>query len=134
MELEEAIEKLLELKKGNEEVINTESKIFHKSNDEDTQHYKDEIEAIEIVINDSLKNKARADKMEKDYSKALTRIDKLKADLYEANNIISDYIDTTTKQEKMIDLMGEELAFGVFDFKSKEQVKQYFEKKAEESE
>lgn len=39
-----------------------------------------------------------------------------------------------TKQEKMIDLMGEELAFGVFDFKSKEQVKQYFEKKAEESE
>lgn len=39
-----------------------------------------------------------------------------------------------TKQEKMIELMAEELAFGVFDFKSKEQAKQYFEKKAEESE
>lgn len=37
-----------------------------------------------------------------------------------------------TKQEKMIELMAEELAFGVFKFKSKEQAKQYFEKKAEE--
>ena len=29
----------------------------------------------------------------------------LEADLYEANNIISDYIDTTAKQDKMIELI-----------------------------
>lgn len=37
------------------------------------------------------------------------------------------------KKEMIIDLMAEELAFGVFDFKSEEQVKQYFEKKVEEA-
>lgn len=35
--------------------------------------------AIETVINSYLKEKARADKIEKDYSKALTKIDELEA-------------------------------------------------------
>lgn len=48
--------------------------------------------------------------------------------------IIETILNHLTKQEKMIELMAEELAFGVFDFKSKKQAKQYFEKKAEESE
>ena len=46
---------------------------------------------------------------------------------------IETVLNHITKQEKMIDLMTDELVFGVFDFKSKEQVKQYFEKKAEEN-
>ena len=48
-----------------------------------------------------------------------------------AINIVLNHL---TKQEKMIELMAEELAFGVFDFKNKKQAKQYFEKKAEEVE
>lgn len=151
METEKAIEVLLKLKKGNEEVINTESKIFHKSNDEDTQHYKCEIEAIETIINSYLKEKARADKIEKDYSKALTKIDELKSDLYEANNIISDYIDTNAKKDKMIELTTLALAGTDFDQccdycntdictaeddidERAKCIKQYFENKAEESE
>jgi hypothetical protein len=54
----------------------------------------------------------------------------------EAIEFILNYItilNHITKQEKMIDLMAEELAFGVFDFKSIEQAKQYFEKKVEEN-
>ena len=46
---------------------------------------------------------------------------------------INTLLNHLTKQDKMIELMVEELAFGVFDFKSKEQAKQYFEKKAEEN-
>ena len=99
-------------------------------------------------MNGYLKQKARADKLEKDYSKALTKIDELKADLYEANNIISDYIDTTAKQEKMIELMSrfidtelssehlsKVLKIDVKPLETyREDIKQYFEKKAEEAE
>jgi hypothetical protein len=39
--------------------------------------YEKEIQAIDIMVNSYLKEKARADKLEKDYSKALTKIDEL---------------------------------------------------------
>jgi hypothetical protein len=38
---------------------------------------------------------------ERDIKIVLEHLKNVKADLYEANNIISDYIDTTTKQEKI---------------------------------
>ena len=45
--------------------------------------------------------------------KALEQKDKeiqeLKADLYECNNIISDYIDTVKEKDKIIDLMTEDI-------------------------
>ena len=69
---------------------------------------------------------------------AIKRFNEIKEE-YNRFDGLTEYVEAMdfilnhlTKQEKMIDLMGEELAFGVFDFKSKEQVKQYFEKKAKE--
>lgn len=55
--------------------------------------------ALETLLNGFFKEKARADKMEKDYSEALTKIDKLQADLYEANNIINDYFEKKAEEE-----------------------------------
>jgi len=67
--------------------------------------------------------------------------EKLQADLYEANNIISDYIDTTAKQEKMIEILldlywNKEQArlFIEYGLENKEQLRKEIEKKTEESE
>lgn len=73
-------------------------------------------------------------------------IQELKADLYECNNIISDYIDTVKEKDKIIDLMAKYIAdedttemFCIFDEEKicddeecKECVLQYFQKKASE--
>ena len=115
--------------------------------------------AIETVLNQLEKYKRLAEMNLKDAEEFKNSMcehrcilynekEELKADLYEANNIISDYIDTTTKQEKMIDLManmftelkpahfkkekGGELV-GEYRCLNKKEWIQYFEKKAEES-
>lgn len=150
MELEEAIKILKEdlehTKRANECGLATKGE-FNK-----------EIEAIEVVLNQLEQYKRLAEMNLKDAEEFKNNMcehrcilynekEELKADLYEANNIISDYIDTTAKQEKMIELMLEYLNFyGVEDDictaelskdcneNCKECIKQYFEKKAEESE
>lgn len=85
-------------------------------------------------IKDNTFKKLIVDKLKEDIDvreTVLKELDVLKFK-YQARKDRTDTI--ITKQEKMIELMAEELAFGVFNFKSKEQAKQYFEKKAEESE
>lgn len=75
----------------------------------------------------------------------LKELERCKADLYETNNIISDYIDITAKQDKIIELMVKHicdiidnddnaslLPFYDSDNNIEEKVKQYFENKAEE--
>lgn len=44
-------------------------------NDEDIQYYKKEIQSIKNIVNNYLKEKARADELEKEYSAMLTESD-----------------------------------------------------------
>lgn len=79
---------LEEIIKGNEDCINaiySQMKI-KDDNDEDIQYYKKEIQSIKNIVNYYLKEKARADKLEKEYSKMLTELDEYEC-LYE--NFIS---------------------------------------------
>lgn len=49
-------------------------------NDEDIQYYKKEIQSIKNIVNNYLKEKARADKLEKEYSAMLTKSDEDECD------------------------------------------------------
>ena len=110
--------------------------------------FKEVIDNIELINNITLYGRIG---IKQNVKKLWAEIKNLKADLYEANNIISDYIDITTKQEKMIELMALALAETEFDKccdychtgvctahddvdERAVCIKQYFEKKAEESE
>lgn len=44
-------------------------------NDEDIQYFKKEIQSIKNIVNNYLKEKARADKLEKEYSIMLSQLD-----------------------------------------------------------
>lgn len=82
-------------------------------NDEDIQYYKKEIQSIKNIVDNYLKEKARADKLEKEYSAMLTESDEnecdykrvlkeneeLKADNYELNNRINDLLDNIPVQK-----------------------------------
>lgn len=158
MELEEAIKQLKDLIKDRESFL-------VGFDDEYDNVFKKDIQAIETVLNQLEQYKRLAEMNLKDAEEFQNNMcehrcilynekEELKADLYEANNIISDYIDTTAKQEKMIDLMGEFLAnlcnglevvrdnidiHIIGDYSAtkinkydKKSIKQYFEKKAEE--
>ena len=60
----------------------------------------------------------------------------LEADLYEANNIISEYIDIVKQKDKIIDLMTEHIYLGCdFDnnIKTKEQIRKYFEERCKDA-
>ena len=49
-------------------------------NDEDIQYYKKEIQSIKNIVDNYLKEKARADKLEKEYSTMLTESDENECD------------------------------------------------------
>ena len=91
--IEEDMKILKEIIKGDEDCINAiYSQLKVKNdNDEDIQYFKKEIQSIKNIVNNSLKEKARADKLEKEYSKMLTKIDE-----YEVN-----YIPVSLVEEKI---------------------------------
>ena len=101
--------------KGDEDCINaiySQMKVKN-DNDEDIQYYKKEIQSIKNIVDNYLKEKARADKLEKEYSAMLTESDEnesdykrvlkeneeLKADNYELNNRINDLLDNISVQK-----------------------------------
>ncbi len=91
--IEEDMKILKEIIKGDEDCINaiySQMKVKN-DNDEDIQYFKKEIQSIKNIVNNSLKEKARADKLEKEYSKMLTKIDE-----YEVN-----YIPVSLVEEKI---------------------------------
>lgn len=78
--MEEDIKILEGIIKGDEDCINaiySQMKVKN-DNDEDIQYYKKEIQSIKNIVDKYLKEKARADKLEKEYSKMLTKIDEFK--------------------------------------------------------
>lgn len=133
MELEEAIKRLKDLV-------------------QDIEHRKMDCEAIETVLNQLEQYKRLAEMNLKDAEEFQNNMcehrcilynekEELKADLYEANNIISDYIDVSAKQDKMIEILldlywnKEQVKLLLeYGLESKEQLKKEIEKKAEESE
>ena len=74
---EEDMKILEEIIKGDEDCINaiySQMKVKN-DNDEDIQYYKKEIQSIKNIVDNYLKEKARADKLEKEYSVMLTELD-----------------------------------------------------------
>ncbi len=66
--------------KGDEDCINaiySQMKVKN-DNDEDIQYYKKEIQSIKNIVDNYLKEKARADKLEKEYSIMLSQLDERK--------------------------------------------------------
>lgn len=73
MEKEEIFKILNNMLKGINDCLEIDKKM---KNEEDVKHWEKETNAIEGIINLYLKEKARADKLEKDYSKLLSKMDK----------------------------------------------------------
>lgn len=75
--IEEDMKILKEIIKGDEDCINAiHSQMKVKNdNDEDIQYFKKEIQSIKNIVNNYLKEKARADKLEKEYSIMLSQLD-----------------------------------------------------------
>lgn len=76
-DIEEDMKILEGIIKGDEDCINaiySQMKV-KKDNDEDIQYYKKEIQSIKNIVDNYLKEKARADKLEKEYSAMLTELD-----------------------------------------------------------
>lgn len=75
--IEEDMKILKEIIKGDEDCINaiySQMKVKN-DNDEDIQYFKKEIQSIKNIVNNYLKEKARADKLEKEYSIMLSQLD-----------------------------------------------------------
>ncbi len=75
--IKEDMKILEEIIKGDEDCINaiySQMKVKN-DNDEDIQYYKKEIQSIKNIVDNYLKEKARADKLEKEYSAMLTELD-----------------------------------------------------------
>lgn len=80
--IEEDMKILEGIIKGDEDCINTiysQMKVKN-DNDEDIQYYKKEIQSIKNIVDNYLKEKARADKLEKEYSAMLTESDENECD------------------------------------------------------
>ena len=80
--IEEDMKILEEIIKGNEDCINaiySQMKVKN-DNEENIQYYKKEIQSIKNIVNNYLKEKARADKLEKEYSAMLTESDENECD------------------------------------------------------
>lgn len=95
--IEEDIKVLEGIIKGDEDCINaiySQMKVKN-DNDEDIQYYKKEIQSIKNIVDKHLKEKARADKLEKEYSKMLTKIDE-----YEVNYIPVSLVEETIEKLK----------------------------------
>lgn len=80
--IEEDMKILEGIIKGDEDCINaiySQMKVKN-ANDEDIQYYKKEIQSIKNIVDNYLKEKARADKLEKEYSAMLTKLDENECD------------------------------------------------------
>ena len=77
---EEDIKILKKIVKGNKECLAID---LRNNNKDDIEHWEKEINAIENIVNAYYREKARADKLEKDYSKLLTEKDEEEAKVKE---------------------------------------------------
>lgn len=103
--IEENIKILGEIIKGDEDCLRID---LANDNTEDVEHWNREIRAIKAVVNSYYREKARADKLEKEYSKMLTKIDEYetddKANKYDA--LVEKIKDKLNKEELPLVIVG----------------------------
>ena len=91
--------------KGDEDCINaiySQMKVKN-DNDEDIQYYKKEIQSIKNIVDNYLKEKARADKLEKEYSAMLTESDENECDykrVLKENEQLSTEVNSLKKENE----------------------------------
>lgn len=94
--------------KGDEDCINaiySQMKVKN-DNDEDIQYYKKEIQSIKNIVDNYLKEKARADKLEKEYSAMLTELDENECDY---KRVLKENEELKNKiMEKDLEIIGKE--------------------------
>ncbi len=104
--IEEDMKILEGIIKGDEDCINTiysQMKVKN-DNDEDIQYYKKEIQSIKNIVDNYLKEKARADKLEKEYSAMLTESDENECDykrVLKENEELKEYIAIAPNLDEM---------------------------------
>ena len=89
--------------KGDEDCINaiySQMKVKN-DNDEDIQYYKKEIQSIKNIVDNYLKEKARADKLEKEYSAMLTELDENECDYKRVLKENEELKETYKSEKKM---------------------------------
>ena len=90
--------------KGDEDCINaiySQMKVKN-DNDEDIQYYKKEIQSIKNIVDNYLKEKARADKLEKEYSAMLTESDENECDykrVLKENEELKNAVNVVNKEK-----------------------------------
>lgn len=97
--------------KGDEDCINaiySQMKVKN-DNDEDIQYYKKEIQSIKNIVDNYLKEKARADKLEKEYSAMLTESDENECDYKRALKENEELKEDRKNNNVMISLAQNEL-------------------------
>lgn len=108
MELEEAIKGLKDIIKGDKDCMESiASQVNNTENDEDYMHFKKEIESIETIVNAYKKEKARADKLEKEYSKMLTKLDEYKEESIPRELVEEKIEEINQEKEHYIDLLDD---------------------------
>lgn len=104
--IEEDMKILEGIIKGDEDCINaiySQMKVKN-DNDEDIQYYKKEIQSIKNIVDNYLKEKARADKLEKEYSAMLTESDEYECDY---KRVLKENEELKNKKEKTIKKIGQ---------------------------
>ena len=103
--IEEDMKILEGIIKGDEDCINviySQMKVKN-DNDEDIQYYKKEIQSIKNIVNNYLKEKARADKLEKEYSAMLTESDEDECDYKRVLKENEELKNNTRKNENELE-------------------------------
>lgn len=111
--IEEDIKILEGIIKGDEDCINaiySQMKVKN-DNDEDIQYYKKEIQSIKNIVDNYLKEKARADKLEKEYSAMLTESDENECDY---KRVLKENEELKEKESRIYKEVQESLSFEKF--------------------
>ena len=102
--LEDSIMLLEEIINGDKECLEID---IRNNNYEDIEHWKREIKAVENVVNAYYREKARADKLENDYSKLLTETDEKDKRIQELEKELENNIPKQAVIDKMEELNKE---------------------------
>ena len=106
--IEEDMKILEGIIKGDEDCINAiySQMNVKNENDEDIQYYKKEIQSIKNIVDNYLKEKARADKLEKEYSAMLTESDENECDykrVLKENEELKKYKEYYSSARQLVD-------------------------------
>lgn len=129
--IEEDMKILERIIKGDEDCINSiysQMKV-KDDNDEDIQYYKKEIQSIKNIVNNYLKEKARADKLEKEYSAMLTKSDEDECDYKRVLKENEELKNQEATQKKINELLVQRYSNSISKQKVKDKIEEIQEDK-----